>query len=180
MSEFDMMVDQGKVSAYLTARQDFDARTKPSALALWLLSVINRIFKTKFGEIPDGLWDQYLAECVVGHAEDQARPRLNTLEKIAAGVRSGQFYAPYFADEHRLSGFTKLQDWPDDVQYAYREHWYKVDDSRPSNVRRGPIAGDVSKYQLTPAEQVELNRMRELRSQAGFGERVQLYWHLKE
>lgn len=177
MSEFDATINHEKLSAYLTARQDFYARMKPSVVALWVLSVINRIFKTKFGEVSDTPWDQ----AVQRQERDRACPRLNTMEKVAVGLRLGQFYAPKFAGEHGLMGRYKLQDWPDDEQSAYREYWYGVESSAGRiDVRRGPIAGDVSKHQLTPAEQTELNRMRELRSQAGPGESVQLYWHLKE
>jgi hypothetical protein len=166
-------MDREKVAAYVRERERIDAKVSTPPLAIWLLNLVNRVFKTAFREGPE----DYMVIYERSRKKMQLLSTLSPCEKVAVGLRLGQFYTNYdFGDNvFGLRSFSMLKDYSAEQQTAYRKHWdaYEIGED---SVLRGPIVGDYPQNQLTPREEAEVEEIRRLRAEAGPGERTVLRW----
>ncbi len=163
------------ITAYLAEKEKLDTREASPPMAVWLLNLMNMVFKTAFNEGPE----DYMTIYERGRKQVQLLSTLSTREKIAVGLRLGQFYAhtefTEDGDMHRIRTTSMLKDWSVEQQLGYHARWANLE-AEDHSVLQGPIKGDVPQDQLTEYEQAEVAEKRRLRAEAGPGERTVLRW----
>lgn len=171
-------MDREKVRAYMEEKDRLNIKTRPSSSALWFLNLVNRIFKTAFMEGPE----DYLTVYERGRAKVRLLSTLSTREKIAVGLKLGQFYSRFQPKNEGLLGCEEqwpthlmFKDWDVSQQENYHQYW-DAQDVGHDPVLSGSIAGDYPQDQFTLKEEAELDNMRELGRNWGPGEDVPRHW----
>ncbi len=173
------MKDQEKICAYMKEKEALDTKEPLPPLSLWLLDLLNRVFKTTFMKGPE----DYMVAYERGRKKARLLATLTRYEKIAVGLELGQFYVRYGPERTRLVDYenagwptgSPFKDWAPEHQEAYRNRY---DNSAPErdHVLSGPIVGDYPQDQFTPKEEAELDSMRELGWNWGPGKDVPHHW----